>query len=332
VKPSARVWQGAVNALGFALLVWLGGPLLAIADVRPLETVAARVALLGLLGVAAVAAGPLRQWQQRRRNAALIDRLQPAAGADTLAPRFQQALALLRDGIAVSDGPPLLRWWRRRQQLLRLPWYLFIGAPGAGKTTALLHSGLSFPLADQLGTAPVRGVAGTRQCDWWFTREAVFIDTAGRYTTQDSDAAVDGREWRSFLGLLRQHRPHQPINGVLVTVSVPDLLAGGAELARQQAAVKARLQELRSVLGLVLPVYLLVTKVDLLAGFSEFFDGLDARQRAQVWGVTLPWVAPPGAQSGASTELRALVAQIQACTPARLQQESALARRSPICL
>ena len=324
MKPTL---QRVVNALGFALLVWYGGPLLAIAEVRPLDTVEARLALLGWLGVASLISGPLRQWWQGRRNAALIDRLQPPGGAHTLAPRFQQALTLLREGIAVSDGPPALRWWRRRQQLLRLPWYLFIGAPGAGKTTALLNSGLRFPLADKLGTAPVRGVAGTRQCDWWFTREAVFIDTAGRYTTQDSDAAADGREWRRFLGLLREHRPHQPLNGVLVTVSVPDLLAGGAELQRQQQAVQARLQELRTTLGLVLPVYLLVTKTDLLAGFTEFFDALDTAQRAQVWGTTLPWGEATGRWTA---ELQALVTQVHALTPGRLQQETSLARRSPI--
>ena len=337
MKPAPTAVQSTVNVLGFALLVWYGGPLLAIADVRPLETQAARLVVLLAAAVAFAVAGPLRQWQLRRRNAALVDVLQPPAGAATLAPRFQQALNLLRDGVETSGGPSWLRWWRRRQQLVRLPWYLFIGAPGAGKTTALLNSGLRFPLADKLGTAPVRGVAGTRQCDWWFTQQAVFIDTAGRYTTQDSDAAADAREWRSFLGLLRKHRPRQPVNGVLVTVSVPDLLAGGAELARQCAAVNARLQELRAELGLLLPVYLLVTKADLLAGFTEFFDVLDGEQRAQVWGTTLAYADGKNVRGPARPEpdalgadLQVLVERVQALTLGRLQQESAPVRRSPI--
>lgn len=337
-SPPAATWlQSTVNVLGFGLLVWFGGPLVAIADVRPLETPAARLTLLLLAAAALLLAGPLRQWQQRRRNVALVKVLQAPAGAESLAPRFQQAMALLRDGLEEPTGSHLLRAWRRRQQLVRLPWYLFIGAPGAGKTTALLNSGLRFPLADKLGTAPVRGVAGTRQCDWWFTQQAVFIDTAGRYTTQDSHAGSDAREWRSFLGLLRKHRPRQPVNGVLVTVSVPDLLAGGAELARQCNAVAARLQELRSELGLSLPVYLLVTKADLLAGFTEFFDALDSEQRAQVWGVTLPLASgknPPvpacPSEQVLTTELQALVQRIHAVTLARIQQESSPARRSPI--
>ena len=64
---------------------------------------------------------------------------------------------------------------------------MFIGAPGSGKTTALVNSGLQFPLAERFGKAAIRGVGGTRNCDWWFTDEAVLLDTAGRYTTQESN-------------------------------------------------------------------------------------------------------------------------------------------------
>ena len=39
--------------------------------------------------------------------------------------------------------------------LYDLPWYILIGPPGAGKTTALVNSGLKFPLAE--GGAPGRG-------------------------------------------------------------------------------------------------------------------------------------------------------------------------------
>ena len=90
-----------------------------------------------------------------------------------------------------------------RGYLYEQPWYAIIGPPGAGKTTALLNSGLKFPLAAEMGQGAVAGVGGTRLCDWWFTENAVLIDTAGRYTTQDSNAAVDRAGWDAFLDLLR---------------------------------------------------------------------------------------------------------------------------------
>jgi type VI secretion system protein ImpL len=87
----------------------------------------------------------------------------------------------------------LKRTARHRNFLYDLPWYLIISPPGAGKTTALVKSGLRFPLAGSGEAQPVSGVGGTRYCDWWFTDDAVIIDTAGRYTTQDSDADADGK-------------------------------------------------------------------------------------------------------------------------------------------
>ena len=101
---------------------------------------------------------------------------------------------------------------------------MFIGAPGTGKTTALAHSGLRFPLRDKLGGEAIGGVGGTRHCDWWFTDDAVLVDTAGRFTTQDSDAQADESAWTGFLQLLRKYRPRRPLNGVIVTLSAADLV------------------------------------------------------------------------------------------------------------
>ena len=211
----------------------------------------------------------------------------------------------------------------------QLPWYLIIGAPGGGKTTALLHSGLRFPLAERLGRDPLAGIGGTRQCDWWFSQEAVFVDTAGRYTTQDSDAAADAQEWQQFLALLRRHRPVQPINGVIVSVSVPDLLQGGAELARQAAAVAARLDELRRELDLAFPIYLLVTKADLLAGFVETFGDLDAAQREQLWGVVFD-ADVAGVPADLGPRLADLAQRLARRSPDALQHERTPQRRLPI--
>src|SRR5258708_36860465 len=105
------------------------------------------------------------------------------------------------------------------------------GPPGAGKTTALLNSGLHFPLAEEMGQEVVPGVGGTRLCDWWFTDDAVLIDTAGRYTTQDSDAAVDRAGWETFLDLLKRTRVRQPLNGVIVAISLADIAHGSREEA-----------------------------------------------------------------------------------------------------
>ncbi|MEI6987129.1 MAG: type VI secretion system membrane subunit TssM, partial [Rhodospirillaceae bacterium] len=180
--------------------------------------------------------------------------------------------------------------YRRRcgqHSLRRLPWYLVIGAPGAGKTTALANSALTFPLSDILGHHPVQGVAGTRSCDWWFTSDAVLVDTAGRYTSQDSDHEADGAAWLGLLDLLRRHRPVRPINGVVVAVSLEDIATLGL-VARHHISelLSQRLSDIELRIGIRLPVYVLLTKADRLTGFSEFFATLTDKERGQVWGIT----------------------------------------------
>ena len=172
--------------------------------------------------------------------------------------------------------------------IYELPWYIVIGPPGSGKTTALVTSSLDFPLQDKDGARSVSGVGGTRNCDWWFTNEAVLIDTAGRYTTQDSHKVADNAAWDSFLSLLRKYRPRRPINGAILTISLLDLMVLTDEDKRQLAAtLRARLDELMEKLQIRFPIYLMFTKVDMVGGFREYFDEFGKEQRDQTWGYTL---------------------------------------------
>ncbi|MGB0128109.1 MAG: type VI secretion system membrane subunit TssM, partial [Rhodocyclaceae bacterium] len=111
-----------------------------------------------------------------------------------------------------------------------------------------------------------------------------------RYTTQESNREVDASAWTGFLQLLKKHRPRRPINGIILTVSVLDLLQQYAdERERHAAALRSRIQELHDNLGIRFPIYCLVTKCDLIAGFMEFFGEYGKEERAQVWGTTFPF-------------------------------------------
>ncbi len=177
-----------------------------------------------------------------------------------------------------------------RSALYALPWYLIVGPPGSGKSTAIRNSGLKFPyLSSHCKNGAVRGVGGTRNCDWWLCNEAVLLDTAGRWTTQE-----DEQEWFAFLDLLKRHRKRSPLNGLIVAVSIDDVANedddAPSKLARQ---VRERIDEAIQRLGVVPPIYVVFTKCDLIAGFVETFENLNSSERVQVWGFTSPGEKTP---------------------------------------
>jgi len=290
----------AIGLLVLFLLIWFFGPLFAFGEVRPLASVTARLWLIGLIVGYLVLRFLIGRWRASRMNDRIASMLrstltssasvEDSAEVGILRDRFTEALDVLRKSRFEKNKPSFwLRLLGQGKYVYELPWYVIIGAPGVGKTTALLNSGLSFPLAKQFGASAIRGIGGTRNCDWWFTNEAVFIDTAGRYTTHGSDAKADKAEWLGFLSLLKKYRTRQPINGVLVALSVSDMLELNHEGRLAYAAtLRRRLDELRIDLGMTFPVYLLVNKCDLLLGFDEYFSMLDRDGREQVWGMTLP--------------------------------------------
>ena len=282
-----------LGLLAISILIWFAGPYIAIAGWIPLQSEIVRLltilACVFLWGVNNLRA----QAEVNKANSDLTEAVDENANAteeqDRSASREEVALLKTRFDDALKTLKDSSRK-RGSANIYELPWYIIIGPPGSGKTTALLKSGLKFPLAEKFGKGAIHGIGGTRNCDWWFSEDAVLLDTAGRYTTQDSDAEADSAAWRGFLNLLKKHRRRRPINGALVAISLQDLLTQSEqERARQVRAIRQRLQELNDLLGIKFPVYVVFTKCDLVSGFTEFFDDLGMQERGQVWGISFPF-------------------------------------------
>ncbi|NLS07983.1 type VI secretion system membrane subunit TssM [Rhizobium sp. P32RR-XVIII] len=316
-------WTYSFAGVGMAsMLVWYLAPLMPGFD----GYLARTLLVLAMVVIWAGVNGSI-SWVRRRRENKLAAGLTEESASDERDVRAATAeeVARLRERVRIVLRR--LRKGRRKGYLYEQPWYVLIGPPGSGKTTALLNAGLKFPMGQLDGEdAAVGGVGGTRLCDWWFADEAVLIDTAGRYTTQDSDAPVDRAGWEGFLDLLRRTRKRQPLNGAIVVVSLTDIAAADpATRAAHARTVRRRVTELSDRLRLRVPVYMVVSKADQLVGFNEYFDDLDAEGRGQVWGMTFPLA------KGAETftdEFRLLLDRLDERMFERLQAERAPDRRA----
>ncbi len=324
----SRMFLSFLGVVAIALLVWYLGPRLAVGGSAPLEGESARIAVIAGIVLLWLFSEAFRRWRLRWLNRRMIASLAESRTLTTLTDsrndeeaeiirqRFEHALEVLqaRTVSGRSGG----------RYLYDLPWYVLIGPPGSGKTTVLSNSGLEFPLANELGVEMIEGFGGTRTCDWWFTEDAVFIDTAGRYTTQNINPESDRAAWQTFLETLKEHRARRPVNGIIVSVGLDHLLAGDADGTNPADAIKARIQELMSTFRTRLPIYVFINKCDLIAGFSEFFDDLGGEDREQVFGITL---APTKAGSSTralqefSEEYDALVQRLANRLDMRLDEE-----------
>ncbi|MRV74337.1 type VI secretion system membrane subunit TssM [Duganella sp. FT92W] len=242
-------------------------------------------AIFGALFAIAAAFWLGRRMRRRRASRSLGDMLekQAAPRADALQRQETDALRQRMLAAITTIRQSKLGQYSGNDALYELPWYMVIGNPAAGKSTAIASSGLQFPLAD---SKVVQGVGGTRNCDWFFTTDGILLDTAGRYAVADEDRA----EWFGFLDLLKKHRSKAPINGVIIAVSVAELANSRPDFAINLAKnLRQRVQEVTERLAVHAPVYIVFTKADLINGFNEFFQDCELGERDRVWGATLPY-------------------------------------------
>ena len=212
-----------ISFVGTALLAgpaWFFAPAAA-AVRRPFCPARGHLLMLLIWGGANI----LLDARRRRRDAALARGVTASATteateeAEALRDRLTNALDLLKRTFAAAvifmssrGTPSSARLARARRRRCSIP-----------------ACGFRWPT--QMGQDAVAGVGGTRLCDWWFTEDAVLIDTAGRYTTQDSNAAVDRAGWEAFLDLLKRTRPRQPLNGLIIAFPLSDISLASARRA-----------------------------------------------------------------------------------------------------
>jgi len=226
----------------------------------------------------------LRSWARKRKATSMANELSQHSAAAPAGVNDAAKRARL-DDMRRTFGEGLTKFGGA-DNIYKFPWYLIVGEPGSGKTEAIRHSNVGFPPGLQ---NEMQGVGGTINMNWWFTNQAVFLDTAGRLMF-DEVKPGETNEWKEFLQLLLRNRPNCPINGLLLIIPTDALIKDNDTRMNEKAGkIAAQFELIQRTLDIRFPVFVMVTKCDMMSGFREFFDDFaDAASVNQMLGWSNP--------------------------------------------
>ena len=171
-------------------------------------------------------------------------------------------------------------WFCKRNNLYDLPWYLVLGAGGSGKTSFVRQSQLHF-IAQSYSHFEVQSEA----FHYVLAQEAVLFDVS--HSLFDQKTLKERHLWLTLVKCIQRARVRRPLNGIVVTISILDLIHSEREVRQPLfETIRLRLHEVQQRLGMSIPVYVVVTHLDVLEGFADFVLRFTDKEREAILGVT----------------------------------------------
>jgi len=256
------------------LLIWFGGPLITVADTFPFKTVEKRLYIIAIFYLAWILKFfllDLMPDNASQKNPPALSEIEKKIAH--LKGKFEGAIEFLKKTVIEKHGSKI--------NLSHLPWYVVIGPKESGKTSLLAKSSIHFILAKQSKDKPL---STSETCDWWVTRDIVFVDVPGSYFHIPHKNTESTQLWRYFLSLIKKCHKNKSAPGILIALNLPQLIR--EERTKKNQVVydlKKRLIELSHTLNKPLPIHIVITKCDLLTGFNDFFGEGSRDEFMQPW-------------------------------------------------
>lgn len=219
------------------------------------------------------------------------------------------------------------------ERLASLPWYWLMGPPQSGKTVLINQAELNLIPAKHLATDPKDEGEHNKRCNWWLCDQATLLDIPGAYLAADNSNSMT-LNWQQFLHVAKKYIRQKPPSGIILTLALPDW---AEQTKTQQQEFTQKLRQdfllLSKHLETYCPVYLVLTKVDKIAGFTEFFSDLGQEERREIWGMNLTQNNPeksPSLPSLFKMQLDQMLKRLHDRVIWRVHQERNVERRALI--
>jgi type VI secretion system protein ImpL len=192
-----------------------------------------------------------------------------------------QELKILEEEIAAAYEFFLKNCMSHFHGKKKIPVYLILGPARFGKTTILSQAGLDLIDANYQS---LNTVIPTKYCSFWFSKEALYIDTAGTYTKPDFTKPRHDLIWQGFIKLLQKYFGKNSLAGTLIVLDLPAITADKTLLKKTLFYIRERIYEMASYIK-TLNTHIIFTKCDRILGFTEFFSCLNREERSQPFGI-----------------------------------------------
>lgn len=195
----------------------------------------------------------------------------PAAPTDraqlTVLRATLKQLALHLRGIHEPPG-------RIRSALHSLPWWMVIGGEGHGKTALAELADPSRTEVLPHGASP-EDVTGDHRLRLFTARgRGVFLEVPAVLSQRSRSF------WLAVLRTLRRVRRRQPIDGIVIAASLPELLRlAESDRATLAQTLGASVRDICVLMRVRVPIHVVLTKFDLVPGFAEVLGKLEAPER-----------------------------------------------------
>jgi type VI secretion system protein ImpL len=224
-----------------------------------------------------------RTYSRAARARQRIGDLGPGNPDDEREPLAKMSTAIQEAKRAILHLPELVdaHGTGGRNPLYRVPWVLFLG-DGDANVHGLLQA------ASTISPFPAPSVGESEALwRWWFFKSMIAIEISPRIVC-DASARPERGLWYQALMQLASERDRLPLNGVAVCIGVRSLLGDADTLKETCVRLRRLVDESMEHLQIQLPVYVLVTGLEMLPGYATFRGAVPVEAFAQAMGWRLP--------------------------------------------
>lgn len=265
--------------------IWWAGPWLVIDESKPLSSVNSRLIATVIFSLSCFTIWGWFQWRKLKQYNVDNEKSQQLKDDPIIGMVERQEVELNDVMLGLKES------LNTRNYLYALPWYLVLGVENAGKTSLINRSGQKFVFSSVM-RASGKKTENPYSFDWWISDDAVLIDPDGELLTQRTEEGSNNGEmskrlWMHFVEWLDKTRSRRPLNGVVLALDMANMVSAPTSDRKAYAhLMRARLRELMETLSTRLPVYITLTKLDLLLGFEPFFRHYNQAERDEIMGFT----------------------------------------------